>query len=199
LDQSQQEPTLVLTGEGITESVRMFLPHKWSTSSVPGNAGDALQIVVIEKQRFPFAFGNESSSHTFRLSRWPQAKMESISEYNLWTLPAVVALQPPVRSGAVPYVAAWCPAFEAVAISAAAITKEVQTMRLPIHEIHARYQAKLQIFDRLMNVIIPGEAADASTDNGNTDQEISRESKIQSLQNQFGGKLLYLVADSAAQ
>jgi len=195
MEERSEESTLVVTGKGVPMPVKLYFPENWSLSEVPLQDGEKVTVRLMENQTRPplFSSNGETSISNLLTSSWPGAVKESIACYDQWTLPAVLHQAPIPEKTPAFHMAVWYPPFHVVSVSPSAVLESLEKARLPFHEIHERYQAKLDVYDRLKCVVIPLKGLSETTETRDSASHSAQRS-LQKIHNRHGGRLVYLYA-----
>ena len=186
------EHAIVVRGNGVAAPIQLHYPLGWSETDVPGEH-ETFQIVVIEKNLFPFALSNGTHEEAVPLlDRWPEAAKVGLGPYSIWSCSAIVQAAVPEWTTNTPRLAIWYPPFDLVAVSPEPALAALNQAGLSFHGIEERYQAKLEVFSRLKCVWIDAREFRLGSERETTLETVA--ARICSIQQRLGGRLVFLAA-----
>ncbi len=185
LPEQGNTPSLALLGQGVASAIRLDFPIGWSYAVVPEVPGTAVDLLLVEKiVALPLWPRPENGSASRPLPDWPKAEIVAQEGfYTIVRLPCQVE-GPRQRQSLAKAIVLWYPSFNSVAVSPDNVLRSLDESKIPFHFITARYQAKLNVFGRLMCVVAAG----------STSAETRRlREKLDEANQRFGGQVIVLV------
>jgi hypothetical protein len=182
-------PSLALLGEGVDSSISLDFPAAWSDTGIPEVPGSAVNLLLVErKAALPPVPRPENRSAIKSLPNWPKAEIVAQDGvYSIVRLPCRVEGLRQKRS-AEKAIVLWYPSFDSVAVSPEKVLWFLEESRLLYHPITGRYQAKLDVFGRLMGVVVAESTTAATRRLWDTLDEAER---------RFGGRAIVLIPRDA--
>jgi hypothetical protein len=146
------------------------------------------QLVILQNRNFPIAFqGKDGATIGEKFTKACGNPRVSTDLYSLWTISLLESEKKAVDSDSLRIVI-WRIPFPATTVSPDPVLEELREHELAFFEINERYQAKMEVFQRLTCVVVPIFADEDGTKVRRT------QDSLDSVVSKFGGQLDYYVA-----
>ncbi len=146
------------------------------------------QLVILQNRNFPIAFeGKDGATIGEKFTKACGNPRVSTDLYSLWTISLLEGEKKAVDSNSLRIVI-WRIPFPATTVSPDPVLEELREHGLAFFEINERYQAKMEVFQRLTCVVVPIFADEDGTKVRRT------QDSLDSVVSKFGGQVDYYVA-----
>jgi hypothetical protein len=176
---------VVLFGEVVDRSAELWLQTR-EPGIDPFAGSPNIEVVMIEMEKHPFRFEGATGSDDRGFERFDgSAGVETVGPYRVHRRPYAI-VEPSTWNGTTPVLAAWIPKFEAVSLSGDRVTAALKEAGIPFSTVHHRYQAKVNVFDRLSQVYVPFDAPMQERNKATMDA-------LMAVSGRFGGHVYLLI------